>query len=75
MVVANNKIDAIKNTRQMLAILITMRIRWCDEGHIAQWSASVASCDATRCRHRAIAHAILPRRLPWLTNLLQTTKH
>jgi hypothetical protein len=26
----------------------------------------MASCKATRCRHRASAHAVLPRWLPWL---------
>ncbi len=56
-----------KNTHQMLAISKAMRIRWCNVGHIAQWSASVASCKATRCRHWASACAVSPRRLPWST--------
>ena len=47
-----------KNTCQMLAILMAMRIRRCNAGHIAQWSTSVASCKATRCRHWASAHAV-----------------
>jgi hypothetical protein len=51
MVVVKNKIDDDKNTRQTLAISKAMHIRWCDMGRIAQWSASVASCKATRCRH------------------------
>ncbi len=58
-----------KNTRQMLAISKAMHIRWCDAGRIAWWSASVASCKATRCRHRASACAVSPRRPPWSTIL------
>jgi hypothetical protein len=75
MVVANNKIDGEKYTRQALAILMAMRIRRCDAGRIAQWSASVASCKATRCRHWAIARAVLPRRPPWSMILNKTKKH
>ncbi len=40
MVVADNEINGDKKC-QMLAILMAMRIRRCDAGHIAQWSASV----------------------------------
>jgi hypothetical protein len=36
---------ATKSTRQTLAILMTMQIRWCDAGRITRWSASVASCN------------------------------
>ncbi len=61
-----------KNTPQMLANLKAMRIRWCDAGHIAQWSTSVASCKATRCRHRASARAVSPRQPPWSTILKRT---
>jgi hypothetical protein len=32
--------------------------------HIAQWSASVASCKATRCCHQASARAVLPWQMP-----------
>jgi hypothetical protein len=47
MVVAKDEIDGDKNARQTLAILMAMQIRLCNAGHIAQWSASVASCKAT----------------------------
>jgi hypothetical protein len=59
------KLMATKNTCQTLVILMAMQIRWCNVGHIAQLSASVASCKATRCRHQASAHAVSPRRPPW----------
>jgi hypothetical protein len=75
MVVVNIKINGDKNTRQTLAILMAMRIGRCDAGCIAQWSASVASCKATRCCHRASALAVLPWRLPWLKILNETKKH
>jgi hypothetical protein len=63
-----------KNTRQMLAISKVMHIWWCNAGCIAQWRASVASCKATRCRHWASAHAVLPRRTPWSTILKRKKK-
>jgi hypothetical protein len=66
------KSRATKNTRQMLAILKAMRIRRCNAGRIAQWSASVAACGATRCRHWTSARAVLPRQAPWLTILNET---
>ena len=37
--------------------------------HAARWSASVASCEATRCRHRACARAVSARRTPWSSSL------
>jgi hypothetical protein len=74
MVVANNKIDGDKKTRQMLAISMTMRIWCCNVGRIAQWSASVASCKATRCCHQASACAVLPRQPPWSTISNETKK-
>ncbi len=58
-----------KNTCEMLAILIAMRIWRCDARHIAWWSASVASCKATRCRYWASACTVLPRQPPWSTIL------
>jgi hypothetical protein len=61
------KSTGTKNTCQTLAILMAMRIHWCDAGRIAQCSASVASCEATRCHHWASACAVLPWQLPWLT--------
>jgi hypothetical protein len=66
---------ATKNTRQTLAILMAVRIRRCNAGRIAQWSASVASCKATRCRHWASARPVLPRQLPWLTISNETKKN
>jgi predicted CxxxxCH...CXXCH cytochrome family protein len=60
---------ATKNARQTLVILMAMRIQRCDVGCIAQWSASMASCKATRCHYQASAHAVLPRRPPWSTIL------
>jgi hypothetical protein len=68
------KLMATKNTRQMLAISMAMRIRRCDVGQIARWSASVASCKTTRCCHRASAHAVSPRRPPWLMISNETKK-
>jgi hypothetical protein len=66
------KSTATKNTCQTLAILMAMQIRRCDAGCIARWSASVASCKATRCCHWASASAVLPRRMPWSTILNET---
>ncbi len=66
------KWTATKNTRQMLGILFVMQIQWCNAGRIAQWSASVTSCKATRCHKWASTCAILPRQLPWRTILNKT---
>ncbi len=63
----NTDSTSTKNTRQTLAISMAMRIPRLNAGCISQWSTSVASCKATRCRHRASAHAVLPRRPPWST--------
>jgi hypothetical protein len=51
MVVGDNEINDNKNTRQMLAILIVMRMQWCDVGCIARWITSRASLKANGCRH------------------------
>ncbi len=75
MVVANNKIDGDKNTHQMLAILMAMRIRQCNARGIAQWITSMASYEATRCPHWASARAVLPRQLLWPTILNESKKH
>ncbi len=74
MVVVKNEINATKNKCRMLAISKAMWIRWCDAGRIARWNASVASCRAPRCRHWTSAHAVLPRRPPWLTISNETKK-
>ncbi len=42
MVVANNKTNGEKNTRQMRVILMAMWIQWCNAGRIARWSASTS---------------------------------
>jgi hypothetical protein len=75
MVVANNKINGDKNTRQTLAILLAMRIQRYNAGRIAQWIASVALYKATRCRHWASARTVLPRRPPWSMISNETKKH
>jgi hypothetical protein len=62
-----------KNIFETLATLIAMQIWQCNAGRIAQWSTSMASCKATRCHHWASAHAILPRRPPWL--MISKKKH
>jgi len=71
MLVGNNELATTKNAGESLAILIAMRMRRYGAGHIARWSTSRASLKATGCRHRASACAVLPRRPPWLMNLLK----
>jgi hypothetical protein len=61
MVVGNNESTTTKNVGELLAISIAMQTRRYDAGHIAQWSTSRASLEATGCRHRASACAVLPR--------------
>jgi len=60
MVVANNKIDETKNAGKSTTILVAMAMQRYDAGHIARWSTSRASLEATGCRHRASACAVLP---------------
>jgi hypothetical protein len=43
MLVGDNKSMTTKNAGKLLAILIAMRMRRYDTGHIAQWSTSRAS--------------------------------
>jgi len=74
MVVANNEMNKTKSTRQTLVILITMWMWWCDVGCIAQWRTSRSSLEATGCHQWASAHATLPWRPPWSTNLLKQHK-
>jgi hypothetical protein len=74
MVVANNKINGDKKYTSNTGNFDAMRIRRCNVGRIAQWSASMASCKATRCRHQVSAHAVLPRQPPWLTISNETKK-
>ncbi len=74
MAAVKNKIDGNKKYTPNAGDLKAMRIWWCNAGRIAQWSASVASCGATRCRHWASARAVLPRQPPWLTISNETKK-
>jgi hypothetical protein len=74
MVVANNEIDGDKKYTSNAGNFDGHADTAVQSGRIAQWSASVASCKATRCRHRASAHAALPQRLPWSTILNETIK-
>jgi hypothetical protein len=62
-----------KNAGKLTTILIAMPPERYGAMHIAQWSASVASCKATRCRHWANAHAV--GQLPWPTISNETPKH
>ena len=74
MVVANNKIDESKNAGKSTTISMTMAMQQYDEGHIAQWSTSRASLEATGSRHWVSACAVLPWRPSWSTNLNKTHK-
>jgi hypothetical protein len=49
MVVGNKESTTTKNVGELLAILIAMQMRRYDAGHIAQWSTSRASLEATEC--------------------------
>ena len=68
-------IDDNKNEGKLLVILVAMWMQWCNAGCIAQWSTSQASLEATGCQHWMSTCATLPRQPPWLTSLLQNTKH
>jgi hypothetical protein len=68
------RIDNDKNASKSLVISITMRMWGYYVGHIAQWSTSRASLEATVCHHRASACTVLPRRRPWSTILTANTK-
>ena len=61
MVVGNNESTTMKNVGELLAISIATQTRRYNAGHIARWSTSRASLEATGCRHRASACAVLPR--------------
>jgi len=75
MVVANNEIDETKNAGKSTTISVAMAMQRYDAGHIAQWSTSRASLEATGCRHQASACAVSPCRPPWSTNSNKTHKH
>jgi hypothetical protein len=60
MVVANNEINDKNKCRQIAGNFIANQMWQYYAGHIAQWSISRASLEATECSHWAIACAILP---------------
>jgi len=74
MVVGENESMATENASKSMAISIAMAMQRYDPGRIDPWSTSRASLEATGCRHRASACAVLPRRPPWSTNLLKQHK-
>jgi len=74
MVVANNEIDETQNAGKSTTISVAMAMQRYDVGRISRWSTSRASLEATGCRHRVSACAVLPRRPPWSTNSNKTNK-
>ena len=74
MVFGNNESMATKNAGKSPAILIAVAMQRYDAGRIAHWSTSRASLEATGCRHRSSACAVLPRRPPWSMNSNETHK-
>ncbi len=48
----------------LLVVLMAMAVRQCDTKHIAQWSMSRVTLEATGCRHWATTCSVLPQRLP-----------
>ncbi len=71
---ATTESTTMKNAGKVLVISVIIRMRRYDAGHIARWSTSQASLEATVCCHRASACAISPQQLPWSTNTLKTHK-
>ncbi len=65
----------MKNAGKSLAISIAMQMWRYNAGHIAQWSTSRASLEATGCRYWLSACAVLPRQPTWSTNLNKTTQN
>ena len=53
------------NVADSTAISTTMPPGRYGARHIDRWSVSVASCEATKFRHRACARAVSARRTPW----------
>ncbi len=51
MLVGKNEMTTTTNGGKSLVILIAMRMRRYDVGHIAWWNTSRASFKATRCRN------------------------
>ncbi len=76
MLVGNNESTTTKNVGKLLSISIAMRMWWYDMGHIARWSTSRASLEAsTGCRYQSSACAVSPWRPPWSTNSNKTHKN
>jgi hypothetical protein len=48
-----------------------MWIRWCDAGHMAQWSTPQASLEATGCRHHQVSDCAVSPRLPAGTMVME----
>jgi len=65
--IGQQRIDDKKNADKLLAISMAMAMQRYDARRIARWSTFRASLEATGCRHRESACAVLPRRPPWLT--------
>jgi hypothetical protein len=63
-----------KNAGQLLAILITMRMRRYNVGPITQWSTSQSSQEATVCHCQASACIALLQGLPWSQHWWKTQK-
>ena len=74
MIVAKKEINETKKSGKLTMILMAMAMQWYNAGRIARWSTSRASLEATGCRHRASACAVLPRQRPWSMNLNKTHK-
>jgi len=72
--VGDNEIGGDKNEGESLAISIAMAMQRYDVGCIIRWSASRASLEATGCRNRVSACAVLPRRPACSTNSLKQHK-
>jgi hypothetical protein len=64
-----------KKSGKLTTILIAMPPGKYGAMHIAQWSTSVASWEATSCCHWANAQVVLPWQPPWSTILNETQKH
>ena len=65
----------MKNAGKSLAFFIVMRTRRYDAGHIAQWSTSWASLEATGCHHWTSACIELLQQLPWSMILVENINY
>ncbi len=63
------------NVPSLMAILITMPPGLYNAINIAQWSATVASGEATKCCHWTSVHAILSQWPPWSSLLEWENTH